>query len=736
VAAAAVVFLGHAVHDDNEFEELPQRETAWQVRDRVAAYRKQLLSAGYRPVPVNGKAPPIQGWQDILATADIIGRWTDQFPDAVNTGVLTAHVPAVDIDVMDGEIAEELEELAERLLGKSAVRIGQAPKRAILYRTDAPFPKLQSTFISPNGQTHKVEILAAGQQIVVNGIHPGTGRPYTWHGGEPGPKLKREDLPLLSADKAAEFISAAAELMTNGGWTPATQVKDKTKGDTGPGSDGAKAGWVRERAYAQAALDGCADELAQTPAGDRNNVLYQKAFRLGTMAARGWISRDEVLEVLLEAAAACGLTPDDGEDKTRRTIKSGLDGSEQKPHPDLEGDTAETWEDAATNTEPLLRPYKPRPFSEIPRRQWLHAGHYIREYVVMTVAPGGYGKTSLILCNMIEMATAKGLLGPAPPAPLRVAYWNAEDPDDEIERRIAAICLRYNIEPACLDNQLFLGSKITNNQRFAMLGKNGTVVFNEKILTQIVEFVHDSHINCIVFDPLIAFHKVPETSSMMQEVIERFSAIAVMAKCCVELSQHTRKPPQGQQGELTADDSRGSGSIVFAARSVRLINRMTGAEAEMPKIKAQDRRRYLRINRDKTNLIPPSAATWIRLGSIDLPNGDNTRPGDNMQVAEPWEYPQAFDSVAEADMYCIRDLVRTNPNYLKNSRSPDWVGIPLAGRLQLDPDDPGDRKRLAEILRSWFDNRVLATEIRQNEHRHDREFVVPGPWNDEPEGTP
>ena len=64
----------------------------------------------------------------------------------------------------------------------------------------------------------------------------------------------------------------------------------------------------------------------------------------------------------------------------------------------------------------LLVPYATTTFAGIPCRQWLHAGHYIRGQVVMTVAPGGYGKTTLIICNALEMATGRGLIGPAPPA--------------------------------------------------------------------------------------------------------------------------------------------------------------------------------------------------------------------------------------------------------------------------------------------------------------------------------
>ena len=62
--------------------------------------------------------------------------------------------------------------MVEQMIGTSAVRTGLAPKRALLFRTDTPFKKLDATYTSPDGRTHKVEILGWGQQIVVDGIHP------------------------------------------------------------------------------------------------------------------------------------------------------------------------------------------------------------------------------------------------------------------------------------------------------------------------------------------------------------------------------------------------------------------------------------------------------------------------------------------------------------------------------------------------------------------------------------
>ena len=121
---------------DNEFEELPPREPAWMAASRATAYRKRLLAAGYSPLPVNGKAPPIAGWQDIEPTMGMIDGWETNCPHATNTGILTRTTAAVDIDVLDPAVAEELQQIAERMIGPSPVRIGQAPKRAMLYRAD------------------------------------------------------------------------------------------------------------------------------------------------------------------------------------------------------------------------------------------------------------------------------------------------------------------------------------------------------------------------------------------------------------------------------------------------------------------------------------------------------------------------------------------------------------------------------------------------------------------------
>ena len=40
-----------------------RKEASWQIMDRATAQRQSLLAAGYLPIPTNGKAPIMPGWQ-------------------------------------------------------------------------------------------------------------------------------------------------------------------------------------------------------------------------------------------------------------------------------------------------------------------------------------------------------------------------------------------------------------------------------------------------------------------------------------------------------------------------------------------------------------------------------------------------------------------------------------------------------------------------------------------------
>jgi hypothetical protein len=99
-----------------------------------------------------------------------------------------------------------------------------------------------------------------------------------------------------------------------------------------------------------------------------------------------------------------------------------------------------------------LNPFKP---AELPQREFLFGRHYQRRTVGGTVAPGGTGKSSLVMVESVSMALGLDLLDNKRPLerPLRVWYHNGEDPMDELKRRLAAICQHYEISLEELQRQ-------------------------------------------------------------------------------------------------------------------------------------------------------------------------------------------------------------------------------------------------------------------------------------------
>jgi hypothetical protein len=185
--------------------------------EEATAVRTQLHRAGYAPIPLDGKRPQLKDWTAKTATTEAeIGLWAKLYPTGTNTGILTRSTPALDIDIMDAGAAEAIEELARERFeerGYFMVRIGMAPKRAVLLRTDAPFRKVAVTLTAANGGTgHRIEVLGNGQQVVVDGIHPDTNAPYCWHGGRPG-EVPWSDLPGISAGEAQTFVADATALL-------------------------------------------------------------------------------------------------------------------------------------------------------------------------------------------------------------------------------------------------------------------------------------------------------------------------------------------------------------------------------------------------------------------------------------------------------------------------------------------------------------------------------------------
>jgi bifunctional DNA primase/polymerase-like protein len=152
-----------------------------------------------------------------------------------------------------------------------------------------------------------------------------------------------------------------------------------------PADAGASDAGEREKAYARAALDGCAEELAATAKGKRNEALNALAFRLGRMVGAGWIERTKVEAALTAAMHTNGYAADKGDEAVEATLASGLDAGIADPHGGLDQD------------EPRPKPEPPpkQTLADVHRvfRKWLGSDYDI-DMIDATVAAAASEKLS------------------------------------------------------------------------------------------------------------------------------------------------------------------------------------------------------------------------------------------------------------------------------------------------------------------------------------------------------
>jgi hypothetical protein len=270
----------------------------------------------------------------------------------------------------------------------------------------------------------------------------------------------------------------------------------------------------------------------------------------------------------------------------------------------------------------ILHSVNPADLLQVPPRQWLYGKHYQRRTVSATIAPGGVGKTSLVLVESIAMTTGRNLLGEQPTERVRVWLHNGEDDIFELRRRIWAVCMHYHIPPEELDGWLFVTSGADMPLKVAH-GYN-ELKLDDALIREIAQRIGEHEVDVAGFDPLVTLHDSGETGNdRMDRVVRTFASIAQACDCAVELSHHTRKLFPGMT-EYTVDDARGPSALRDAVRAMRVLNPMPEKDAEDAGIGELDRLQYFRVDRGKANTVARSSAlVWRKFESVDLPNGDD-----------------------------------------------------------------------------------------------------------------
>lgn len=176
-------------------------------------------------------------------------------------------------------------------------------------------------------------------------------------------------------------------------------------------------------------------------------------------------------------------------------------------------------------------------------------------------------------------------------------------------------------------------------------------------------------------------------------------------------------------GELTAEDARGAGALVAAARTVRVLNPMNKSEAE--KCGIDQPRTYFRADDGKTNMAPPEVAKWHHLVSVNLGNATERRPSDNIAVVEAWKWPNPFDDLTPKDLREVQQRLSANDARL-DPQSKQWVGHIVADVLGLDISDKNSKAKIKSIIKTWIANKALRIVEKPDGRRRIKEFVTVG----------
>jgi hypothetical protein len=85
-------------------------------------YRLALLRMGHTPIPLQGKKPLLNNWQNLVVTEEMINQWGEM---GDGTGVLTKTTSTLDIDCRDARAVAIAKDLATKSFeGAILVRTG------------------------------------------------------------------------------------------------------------------------------------------------------------------------------------------------------------------------------------------------------------------------------------------------------------------------------------------------------------------------------------------------------------------------------------------------------------------------------------------------------------------------------------------------------------------------------------------------------------------------------------
>ncbi|MBA9068021.1 hypothetical protein FHR71_001756 [Methylobacterium sp. RAS18] len=567
-----------------------------------------------------GKAVGVKGqhgwhgfnWHVHETTEADLDRWA-----AMGAGVglrMGEGLIAIDIDALDPQLAAAAAQAAFEILGVAPRRFGRAPKLLLLYRCAVDLPYERIEFDGLDGKVERVEALGPGQQAVLFGVHPGTGRSYLWPDGLPD----FEDLPEITAEQKQAYFDRLVEIMPNGRRPSAPNSVDRAQVDqqslAAPASAVRKAveaipndrsdrAWnIRMAAAIKAAVPDDPDEAFDIywswcqrwtvrdkeydhawsdfqSIGERRGIGAPYLFALASSETNEVMTPPE----LFFAPIADGEEPDTSAFRAItmvQTFQLGL----------------------PAGVEPITAPPNAR---SIPVRSYLLEPRLSPGTVTEYVGEPGVSKSTMTIWDAIVVASGDEtvLRGEGGLSPERlhqtgpVIIYNAEDSQAEMLRRLTAAMSLYGIRE--LKHPIHLWSGLDDGPIVIVKREraNGAVMRAEGA-NQLARAIQSTGAVYVALDPLakLASGTSENDTDDMNALTQELARDAARLGVSIALVHHTAKHTRNLAGDMGA--GRGAFSIAGGVRSVWTLCNVAPDEAKAWGLSERD---YIRLDHAKAN---------------------------------------------------------------------------------------------------------------------------------------
>lgn len=352
-----------------------------------------------------------------------------------------------------------------------------------------------------------------------------------------------------------------------------------------------------------------------------------------------------------------------------------------------------------------VTPFRPL---DLPSRPWIVDKWLLRRCVTVAVAPPGIGKSTMAINLAIAVAAGRGdMIGPEVRERARVWYWNNEDDELELQRRLAVAMAFHQVEwPDLTDNgtpRLYFNSGTEKPLTLAKRASDGHTLRAVNV-DAIIRHAKASNIGLLIFDPMVEFHEAQENdNNEINRVARLFRRIATEANCAVLVVHHTRKlqgtSSEGHAGNM--DSGRGAGALNGVARAVITLYGMSQADSKQHGVADHDRWKYVRVDLAKGNMSAGDGCYWFEKKGIPLgfTAGDEAGgAGEQVGVLAPVVFLSRDQAVNGPDVHAIW------PGVAKRVAISELSGL-------LWEHSPGykriTRQTIATGVRRWLDSKPV-----------------------------